>query len=246
MAWILWTLRKYPEALEAANRAIELAPDAEWSYLFKAFTYWSGYGDLAAARATLESLPDPGSEWGRWSWYWQEMAEGRYRAALDRLAASPEPWILTKTWARPNTLLAAFAHELLGETEQARQCYQAAREALEAEVARQPDDPRLHSSLGIALAALGRREQAVAEGRRATELLPRAKDGFYYLPFAIDLAQIYVMVGDHERAIEQLEYLLTNPSWISVRWLEIDPTWNPLRDDPMFQELLRRHRGHVD
>ena len=63
---------------------------------------------------------------------------------------------------------------------------------------------------------------------------------------AIDLAQIYVMVGDHERAVEQLEYLLTNPSWVSVAWLEIDPTWNPLRDDPAFQELLERHRDKAD
>jgi tetratricopeptide (TPR) repeat protein len=92
----------------------------------------------------------------------------------------------------------------LGETEQARQGYAAALVELEAAVAERPDDPRLHSSLGIALAGLGRREEAVAEGRRATELLPRSKDGFYYLPFAIDLAQIYVMVGDHDRAIEQL------------------------------------------
>jgi serine/threonine-protein kinase len=245
VAWILWALRKYPEAEVAADRSIELAPDAEWPYLFKAFIHWSGYGDLTAARATLELLPDPDDDWGRWSWYWQEMSEGRYQAALDRLAVSPEPWILTKTWARPNNLLAAFAHELLGETEQARQCYQAARESLEAEVARQPNDPRFHSSLGIALAALGHGEQAVAEGRRATELLPRAKDGFYYLSYAIDLAQIYVMVGDRDRAIEQLEQLLTNPSWISVRWLEIDPTWNPLRDDPKFQQLLRRHRDEV-
>jgi tetratricopeptide (TPR) repeat protein len=246
VAWVLWTLRRYPEALEAANRAIELAPDAEWSYLFKVFTYWSGYGDLAAARATLASLPDPGSEWGRWSWYWQEMAEGRYRQALDRLAASPEPWIRTKTWARPNELFAAFAHELLGETEQARQGYEAAREMIEAELPSHPDDPRLHSSLGIALAGLGRGEEAVAEGRRATELLPRSKDGFYYLSFAIDLAQIYVMVGDRDRAIEQLEYLLSNPSWISVPWLEIDPTWNPLRADPKFQEMLRLQRGKAN
>jgi serine/threonine protein kinase/tetratricopeptide (TPR) repeat protein len=242
VAWVLWTLRRYPEALEAANRAIELAPDAEWSYLFKVFTYWSGYGDLAAARATLESLPDPGGEWGRWSWYWQDVYDGRYREALDRLAASTEPWIRTKIVARPNAQFAAFVHELMGETEQARQGYEAARAMIEAELPGHPDDPRLHSSFGIVLAALGRSDEAVAEGRRATELLPRSKDGFYYLPYAIDLAQIYVMVGDHERAVDQLEYLLANPSWVSVPFLENDPTWNPLRDDPSFQELLRRYR----
>ncbi|PWB74571.1 MAG: hypothetical protein C3F15_07730 [Holophagae bacterium] len=243
VAWMLWTLRSYPEADAAADRSIELAPDAEWPYLFKVFNHWSWDGDLAASRTALESLPDPGSDWGRWSWYWQDVYEGRYREALDRVATASEPWIRTKIIARPNELFAAFIHELLGEGERARQDYEAARVALEAEVARRPDDPRFHSSLGIALAGLGQSQQAIAEGRRATELLPRSKDGFYYISFAIDLAQIDVMVGDHDRAIEQLEYLLTNPSWISVVWLEIDPIWNPLRGDPEFQELLRRHRS---
>jgi serine/threonine protein kinase/tetratricopeptide (TPR) repeat protein len=246
MAGMLWVLRRYPEAVEAADRSAELAPDATWPYLFRAFIHWSWDGDLPASRASLESLPDPGGDWGRWAWYWQETLEGRYQAVLDRLAASSEPWIRSKICARPNVQFAAFAHELRGETEQARQGYEAAREMLEAEVAGRPDDPRFHSSLGIALAALGRSEEAVAEGRRATELLPRSKDGFYYIPFAIDLAQIYVMVGDHERAVEQLEQLLTNPSWISVTWLEIDPTWNPLRSDPRFQEMLRRHTRDTD
>ena len=53
------------------------------------------------------------------------------------------------------------------------------------------------------------------------------------------------MVGDHDRAIDQLDDLLSDPSWVSVRFLETDPTWNPLRDDPEFQEMLRRHRGEV-
>jgi len=246
VAWILWSLRKYPEAESAADRSIELAPDAEWPYLFKAFNHWSWDGDLAASRAVLESLPDPNDDWGRWSWYWQDVYEGRYREALDRLAAASEPWIRTKIIARPNELFAAFIHELLGEAEQARQDYEAARGALEAELAGRSDDPRFHSSLGIALAGLGRSERAVAEGRRATELLPRSKDGFYYISFAVDLAQIYVMVGDHDRAIEQLEDLLSNPTWISVTWLEIDPTWNPLRDNPEFRKLLERHRGKAD
>jgi tetratricopeptide (TPR) repeat protein len=245
MASMLWVLRRYPEAIEAANRAAELAPDSTWPYLMMAFIHWSWDGDLAASRAALESLPNPNSEWGRWSWYWQEMYEGRYREALERLAAGSEPWIDTKIAARPNPLFAALAHELLGESEQAQQGYEESRAVLEAAIEGRPDDPRLHASLGIALAALGHSEEAVAEGRRATDLLPRSKDGFYYLPFAIDLARIYVRVGDHGRAVEHLDKLLSNPSWISVTFLEHDPTWNPLRGDPAFDAMLRRHAEPV-
>ena len=67
-------------------------------------------------------------------------------------------------------------------------------------------------------------------------------DGLYYLPFVIDLAHIYTMVGDHDQALKQIEYLLSNPSWISVPYLEMDPRWNPLREDPRFQEILEKYR----
>ena len=119
--------------------------------------------------------------------------------------------------------------------------FEQARRALEAEVETTPEDPRLRSSLGIVYAAQGRREDAVREGEFACELLPRSKDGFYYLPYVIDLAHIYTILGDTEAALEQLEYLLSNPSWISSPFLRMDPRWDSLRQDPRFQALLEKH-----
>jgi hypothetical protein len=89
---------------------------------------------------------------------------------------------------------------------------------------------------------LGRKGDAIREGIRATELLPRSRDGYYYLPYVVDLAHIYTIVGDHAAALDKLEYLLENPSWVSVPWLHMDRRWDPLRDDPGFQELLERYR----
>ncbi|HSL16855.1 MAG TPA: protein kinase [Methylomirabilota bacterium] len=242
MALGLWVLRRYPEALEAADQAIALAPDAAWPYLTKTFIHWSWTGDLRRSREALEALPTALGGWERWAWYWQEMYEGRYRAALDRLAADSEQWIDIKMFARPYPLLAAYAHQLLEEPALARRSFETAREMLEARLEQVPDDPRLHSSLGIVLAELGLRERAVAEGVRATELLPRSEDGFYYLSYAVDLAHVYALVGDRDHALEQLEFLLENPSWLSASWLEMDPRWWSLRGDPRFQQLLETHR----
>jgi tetratricopeptide (TPR) repeat protein len=119
--------------------------------------------------------------------------------------------------------------------------YQISRELLEAEVTASPEDPRLHSSLGIAYAALGRKEDAIREGIRATELLTRSQDGFYYLPYVIDLAHIYTILGEYDSALDQIEYLLDNPSWVSHAWLEKDPRWRPLRHLPRYEALIEEH-----
>ncbi|MGB5660410.1 MAG: hypothetical protein WBO54_13090, partial [Thermoanaerobaculia bacterium] len=102
-------------------------------------------------------------------------------------------------------------------------------------------DPRLHSSLGIAYAALGQKEEAIREGIRGTELLTREDDGFYYQPFVIDLAHIYTIIGEYDLALDQIEHLLTNPSWITPAFLEMDPRWAPLRDLPRYQALIEKH-----
>ncbi|MDH3814754.1 MAG: hypothetical protein OEV48_09715, partial [Acidobacteriota bacterium] len=75
----------------------------------------------------------------------------------------------------------------------------------------------------------------------ACDLLPRSKDGFYYLPYVIDLAHIYTILGDNDAALERLEYLLSNPSYLSAPFLRMDPRWDPLDDDPRFQALLEKY-----
>ena len=58
-----------------------------------------------------------------------------------------------------------------------------------------------------------------------------------------DLAQIYVMLGDHDKAIDYLDHLLSVPTFFAAGSLKVDPTWNPLRDQPRFLALLERERS---
>jgi TolB-like protein/Flp pilus assembly protein TadD len=240
-SWALNSLRRYPEALAASDKAINLAPDAFWPYLYKAMTLWGWKGDARATRPVFEALASTAGGWERWSWYWQETYEGRYREALGRLESPTDGWIRIKMFARPNALLAGYAYEELGDVDSAATSYETARGILEAEVVASPEDPRLHSSLGIVHAKQGRREEAIREGKLACDLLPRSKDGFYYLPYVIDLAHIYAILGDIDAALEQLEILLSNPSYLSPPFLRMDPRWDPLKDDARFQTLLERY-----
>ncbi len=56
-----------------------------------------------------------------------------------------------------------------------------------------------------------------------------------------DLARIYVMVGEYDAAIDQLEFLLSRPGELSIPLLRLDPHWKPLWDHPRFQELVEKY-----
>ena len=95
-----------------------------------------------------------------------------------------------------------------------------------------------HMELGVALAQLGRREDAIREGERAVALDPVAKDQLYGPYVQHQLAWVYILVGEPEKALDRLEPLLKMPYYLTPRWLAIDPTFDPLRKNLRFQRLL--------
>jgi TolB-like protein/Flp pilus assembly protein TadD len=239
-----WWMRRYPEAQEKSDEAIALAPDQMWPYLTKAFNLWSWRGatGLEESRVTLGALPkEVRDDWVYWAWFWQSVFERNYREALDSFASKPDGWIRTKIGVAPTSLLSAQVYDFSGDPQRALTHYETARDTLEAEVRKYPEDPRYHSALGITYAALDREDDAIREGKRAVELLPMSKDAVYGIPYVIDLAHIYALIGDHQAAMEQLEHLLSVPSWISPAWLEMDPHWSSLKDDPGFKALLEKY-----
>ena len=99
----------------------------------------------------------------------------------------------------------------------------------------------MHGPLGVVYARLGRNEDAIREGRACVELCPISKDALM-CPWALyDLISIYVIVGDLDAAIEQVEYVLSVPGWLTVKWLELDPFMAPFRDDPRIRRLIREY-----
>jgi tetratricopeptide (TPR) repeat protein len=244
LAETLWWCRRYPEALAAADKAIGLAPDQMWPYLDKAFNYWSwkGRSTLRESRAALTAMgPGQDPDWVVFAWFNQAANEGNYQEALGYLARFPNEWIRTKIGACPKSLFSARVRELTDEPERARTEYENAKELLESETRTHPDDPRYHSSLGVAYAALGQREEAVREGKRAVDLLPMSKDAVYGIPYVIDLAHIYTILGDDDAALAEIERLLSQPTWMSPAWLEMDCRWNRLKGNPKFQPLLEKY-----
>jgi TolB-like protein/DNA-binding winged helix-turn-helix (wHTH) protein/tetratricopeptide (TPR) repeat protein len=234
-------LREYGDAERHLKKAIALAPDEQEVYGFLAETYWGWTGDLTKARAALQAMPPSGDAWPTYWWFWQDVYEGKYQDALDRTLASPVDKIgAALTWVSKDLLLAR-AYAFLGRTTDARRTFERERVRVEQLLRETPDDFSLHGALGLCLAGLGRKDEAIHEGRRAVELLPISKDAVYGHGSVLTLAEIYTMVGEPELACEHLDTLLAMPSTISVPTLKLDPRWLPLRGHPRFQGLLAKY-----
>ena len=87
---------------------------------------------------------------------------------------------------------------------------------------------------------MNRKEEAIREARRVTDLHPIAQDPVNGPHMAQWLALVYAWTGERDRAIEQLEILAGMPSNVSFGELRFSPCWDSLRGDPRFEQLIEK------
>jgi hypothetical protein len=125
-----------------------------------------------------------------------------------------------------------------GDLDKARVAFTSARGQVEMATKGQAEIPDAVSLLGKIDAGLGRKREALNEGRRACELMPISKDAVHGQELAVDLAQIYAWTGDKDLAIEQIVAIERSPNELSYGLLRLDPNWDTLRGDPRFEKIL--------
>jgi serine/threonine-protein kinase len=92
--------------------------------------------------------------------------------------------------------------------------------------------------LGLIDAALGRKEEALREGRRAIELLPVEKDSINGQLAIEYFAMIAAWVGENDLACEQLAAAIRYPGPLNYGELKLLPFWDPLRGEPRFEQIV--------
>ncbi len=242
LASTLSRVRRYGEAVEACKRVIELAPDDIYPYVFLARTLLLQDGSIEGARDVLDAMPDKDAAQQGFYRYEQAVFERDYDGAMDALAAVDDVISDPIGDVRFTRSLAECECGILGKRPEASAdaCFNAV-EYLERAREIEPGDPAVHAALGWAYALTGDKEGAIEAGQRAVELSPITADAMSGHSYLVMLAKIYAWVDEPYLAVKTIHTAMSTPGWISAATLDRDPCWDPIRDDPRFQELLRMY-----
>ena len=233
---VLVRLRRYPEARAAADRELALAPNI--SSLEDRMMVSLAEGDLAGARRILD---DGGSRMNQdelvaFLATYQDLGWVLTDAQqLRLLALGPDVFDDDRAnWA----IVRAQVYDWRGDPVAARAWGDTAAREFAQQLRASPNNAQRHTFLGLSLAYAGRRTEAIAEGERGMALLPLERDYENGTYMRHQMARIYLLIGDREKALDILESILARPYYLSPGWLRIEPTFAPLKGNPRFEKLI--------
>jgi len=233
--------RRYNEAAASLDRIVAIAPKDLNTRVWRAVVELEWHADTRSLHAAMENVltEDPAvmdSLVGQWILLILcERDRLSAQRALD--AIGPEGTADGGT-AFPKAWYEAIVARALGDSGRAQAAFTVARDELEKTIRDQPNYAQAFSLLGMIDAGLGRKEEAIREGRRATELLPISKDTMTGPAMLENLAVIYAWTGEKEQACAQLAVLASMPGNVTYGGLRLHPFWDPMRGEACFEKII--------
>jgi TolB-like protein/Tfp pilus assembly protein PilF len=241
-------LRRWPEAARVAARMRSMAPASLVAKIQTGYVDFWWKGDTKLLKSLVDQVPAGTDPDGvitsvRWDVAMVDRDFADARQVLEKCPLSDISY--TNAGATPKSFFVGCIFLATGNNAEARKAFELARPAFEAQVKEAPDSADRHANLGWCYAFMGQKEDAIREGRRAVELKPESADAFDGAIMNCYLALIYARCGENDLAIPLIERLLKTPGAvdsvvysITVNDLKHRWEWDPIRNDPRFQQLI--------
>jgi len=234
------SLRQYSEAERIAERGLASFPEAAVEFQLSKLDIAFARGDTQTCRALLDSVPAGFNPNGMISWW-------RFQVAyLDRDWAEATRVVDAAKGLPPQGYVVPFAF-LYGqiargqtEREKAQTAFAEARKALEETAQKRSESAEVPVYMALCDATLGKKEDAIREGKEAMAKRPIAKDATMGVRYATHLAQIYAWAGEKDLAIEQLASVAMMPNGPTPGELQKSADWDDLRGDPRFDKIVEK------
>ena len=233
-------VRKFGSMAAALDRALILAPDDLDTRVTRALVELEWKADSRPLHEMVGKIFQENSAAAgdlTDQWFYLALCERDPAAAAQALAVMHTNGTSVDL-NFPRSWCEGWAARLKGDQAGARAAFLAARTELEKSVNEEPNYGPDYTVLGMIDAILGRKEDALREGRHALELLPVAKDAIDGAELVKYLAVIYAWSGERDLALEQIKTSFRIPSTLSYGNLKLHPYWDPLRGDPRFEKIV--------
>ena len=236
-----WALGRYSEARKVNDRALAIEPNNVQLRMFRANLDLAWKADTRAVHQVIESLWDNNPRAIHQiadSWVLCALADRDPTTAKAALIAAGENTPLNDNAVHfSRSFVEGWIARLEKDEPKARVAFESARSEQEKIVEAQPDYAPPLCVLGVIDAALGRKQEALSECRRAVQLLPVEKDASNG-PLMIEWFAISAAwVGEKDLAFEQLA-AIRYPGSPAYGQLKLLPFWDPLRGDPRFEKIV--------
>jgi TolB-like protein/class 3 adenylate cyclase/Tfp pilus assembly protein PilF len=235
-------LRRFAEEKSVLDRALAIEPNDIDTKVARAFVAFDWRADTRPLHQTLDSIrvTNPAAMQGiPEAWLICALAERDAAAAKNAvIAAGENPPLIDEAVNFSRPFVEGLIARMMKDDEKAHAAFTAARAEQQKIVQAQPSYGPPLCVLGLIDAGLGRKEEALREGRRAVELLPVEKDAINGVAMTKYLAMIAAWAGDKDLACEQLAVAIRPPSRLTYGQLKLLPFWDPLRGDPRFEKIV--------
>jgi serine/threonine protein kinase/Tfp pilus assembly protein PilF len=235
-----WCLRRYRDYERILDRLVELVPDQPLFPLYKAESAFAEKADLKGVLAAHEALPSSMKDDVQITWQrvFYPMCARDFAVAGGVVSKNPNEEMIFFGALVPRRIVALWL-ELVQGNHPTMEDFGVAREQLYRKVEADRTDPFLLTALALADVALGHKEESIEEGRRAIEMRPISEDAADGPIIAMNVAIVYAWADHPDLAFEQLSALVKMPSyWLDYGDLKTNPSWDPIRNDPRFENLL--------